>query len=97
VHSNGGNLSASGAGTSMDGTLLIQLAQVNGINVDLRDDLDELIDTIGIAHEVTGVVMLRVYLGAQKSAIIGQGDLQPLVQVVVDSRYHEVNAWVGLN
>lgn len=78
---------------SKDGALLLELAQVNDVDIVFRKQLNELIHAIQVAHRLAGVVVLRINLGAQSSAIVRQLHLQPLVQIEIHSRHHEVNAY----
>ena len=92
MDSDGGDGGAGRGFAGDDGALLLQLAHVDGVDVHLGDDLNELIDTISIAHQVAGGVVLGINLRAQSLAIIRQDDLQPLIQVHIHSGDHEVNA-----
>lgn len=81
----------------LDGALVLQLAHVDGIDVHVLEHLDELVQTVGLAVELAGVVVGRINLGAQFDAGIGQLHLQPLVQVVIHRLYHEINAFSPRN
>lgn len=88
-----GDGGARGLGARVDGALVLELAHVDGVNVNILQDLNELVDTVEIAVELAGVVMGRINFSTKVTANSGQILLQPLVQIDVYRSYHEVNAY----